>query len=227
MFNEENHPSSKIARLYSIDINTKPIKLLYSLFDILSPVSTSFALNKGELFEFNNHSHEANIMLLTEGTGVLFDIDNRVTISTIHAPSIYGLTDRDDCFDSVSASGWHAFYAETCCSGYSVRHKDFVRVIEEKKRWHDITRIMAHHLMIISLRRNELVGANSLMQVKKIVMELSSYPEIYRKEIDVLNFVESRSNLSRSKIMPVLSELCSVGLIVMRDGHLMLKSCDG
>jgi hypothetical protein len=43
--------------------------------------------------------------------------------------------------------------------------------------------------------------------IRTLILELGSYPEEYREQINVLNFIQRRTNLSRSGILYVLSEL--------------------
>ncbi|PQQ61214.1 hypothetical protein C6H70_21800, partial [Klebsiella pneumoniae] len=54
--------------------------------------------------------------------------------------------------------------------------------------------------------------------VRTLLTELADYPEAYRRQINVLSFIQRRTNLSRSRIMSILSELRKGGYITVHRG---------
>ncbi len=56
-------------------------------------------------------------------------------------------------------------------------------------------------------RDRNLIGQDAYSQIKALLLELWSYPESSRFEINAQNFIQQRTGLSRSRIMQVLSEL--------------------
>ncbi|EOG8331849.1 MAG: helix-turn-helix domain-containing protein [Klebsiella sp.] len=82
-----------------------------------------------------------------------------------------------------------------------------MKIIDEQNLWHDIARILAHRLLVMAIREKEFIGVESFIMIRTLILELGSYPEEYREQINVLNFIQRRTNLSRSGILYVLSEL--------------------
>jgi len=74
--------------------------------------------------------------------------------------------------------------------------------------------------MVLSMREQELMGVDSYLMVRTLLMELAGYPEAYRRKINVLNFILRRTNLSRSRIMSILSELRKGDYITIHRGVL-------
>lgn len=48
---------------------------------------------------------------------------------------------------------------------------------------------------------------DSYPMVRTLLTELADYPEAYRRQINVLSFIQRRTNLSRSRVMSILAEL--------------------
>ena len=65
-----------------------------------------------------------------------------------------------------------------------------------------------------------MVGVDSYLMVRTLLMELADYPEAYRQQINVLSFIQRRTNLSRSRIMSILSELRKGDYILIHRGVL-------
>ncbi len=72
--------------------------------------------------------------------------------------------------------------------------------------WHDVARCLAYRLMVMSARDRELVGVDSyLKEVRALLTEVWKH---HRPTglIIVLNFIQRRTEISRSRTMKILSE---------------------
>lgn len=198
----------------------KPYTVIDALFSALLPFGQPFLLEAGEELPLSSAEHGNRIVLLESGVVSYCRSDDHMQISSGFAPSILGLTDSYGITYDVPARPEHFLIAETPCRGRAVLLDDFVRIVEECDLWHDVARILAYRLMVMCVRDRELVGVDSYLKVRALLIELWAYPEEYRESINVLNFVQRRTGISRSRTLKLLSELKKGGYINIVNGRL-------
>lgn len=219
-FQAINDVNGDVMHSFTFSQQTKPVFAQNVLFNALVPVSQPFSLGAGETYQFSPDKENAGIILLANGIGSLCHTQNHLYISSAFAPSVLGLIDGYSLYYDVPARPQHYLYAETDCDGYFVALNTFVEVADKQNLWHDVARILAHRLIVMSAREQELVGVDSYLKVRSLLLELWTYPEAYRQGINVVNFVQRRTGLSRSRTMTFLSELRKGGYITIQRGKL-------
>lgn len=200
---------------------TKPLYAIEALFSALIPVSTLIELEPSQKFQLSPSREEAGILLLKDGVFSLCHTENDIISSTIFAPTVIGLVDAYGSFYDVPARPQHYVYAETRGTGYHVPVDEFLRVLDEQNLWHDVARVLAQRLMVMSIREQEYIGTDSYLMVRSLLLELHFYPAEYREQINVLSFVLRRTGLSRSRIMSILAELKKGKYITINRGRLI------
>jgi len=205
---------------FEFALKTKPSAALNLLFEILTPHSTPFLLPAGDIYHFNMDDH-LGIVLLKEGIASLCHSENGMHISTYFSPSVLGLVDSYRAFYEISVLPQHYMLAEIDCECYFVPINIFLELSDKHCLWHDVARILAHRLMIMSFREQELVGVDSYLKVKSLLIELWEYPENYRCKINVMHFILKRTGLSRSRVLAILSDLRKGGYINIKSGKLI------
>ncbi len=220
--NPEFFPESKLHS-YSFAQKTKPISALESLFTHFSPGSTDFLLPAESTYQFSPDRERAGMVLFHEGIASLCHSENGLHMSTMFAPSVLGLVDGYSLFYDVPSRPQHYMYAETDCRCSFVPIDTFLKIADQSNLWHDLARVLAHRLMVMSIREQELVGVDSYLKVRSLLIELWVYPEVYRKKINVMNFILKRTGLSRSRTMAILSELKKGGYIEIVSGKLTMQ----
>ena len=219
-FHTINDVNGDVMHSFTFAQQTKPILAQNVLFEALIPVSEPFSLMANAIYQFSPDKENAGIILLSNGVGSLCHTQNHLYMSSAFAPSVLGLIDGYSIYYDVPARPQHYLYAETDCEGYFVPLNKFVEVCDAKNLWHDVARILAHRLIVMSAREQELVGVDSYLSVRALILELWIYPEAYRKGINVVNFIQRRTGLSRSRTMTFLSELRKGGYITIERGKL-------
>lgn len=126
-----------------------------------------------------------------------------------------GMVDSYGATYNVPARPEHFLLAETVCTGRFVRLPDFIKIADECDLWHDVARCLAYRLMVMSARDRELVGVDSYLKVRALLTEIWAYPQAYRESIIVLNFIQRRTGISRSRTMKILSELKKAGISIL------------
>lgn len=219
-FHTINDVNGDVMHAFTFAQQTKPLSAQQVLFNALTPVSQPFFIAAGETYQFSPDRENAGIVLLSTGIGSVCHKENHLYISSAFAPTVLGLIDGYSLYYNVPARPQHYFYAETDCEGYFVPLNKFVEIADEQNLWHDVARILAHRLIVMSAREQELVGVDSYLKVRSLILELWTYPEEYRKGINVVSFIQRRTGLSRSRTMTFLSELRKGGYITIVRGKL-------
>lgn len=144
-----------------------------------------------------------------------------MVVTPLFSPSILGFMNGYGLFDDIPHKQHYVLFAETDLRGRWISHQAAVDILNEQNLWRHVTHILAQRLMVLSMREQELIGVDSYLMVRTLLMELADYPENYRKKINVLNFIHRRTNLSRSRIMSILSELRKGDYITIHRGVLV------
>lgn len=205
---------------YFFSQQAKPHAALDALFSALWSFGQPFCLQPGEEF-FLSSDGEHKIVLLQSGIFSFCRCGSGLHVLSTFAPSVVGLVDSYGATYGVSAWPEHFLIAETECKGRAVSLPDFIKVADECDLWHDVARILAYRLMVMNVRDGELVGVDSYLKVRSLLIELWAYASEYRQSINVLNFIQRRTGISRSRTMKLLSELKKGGYINIEGGRLL------
>ena len=205
---------------YLFSQQAKPYAALDALFSALWSFGKPFNLNPGDEFLLSS-SGESKIVLLKSGIFSFCRCGSGLHVCSAFAPSIVGLVDSYGVTYDVPTRPEHFLVAETECSGRAVSLPDFIKTVDECDLWHDVARILAYPLMVMSVRDRELVGVDSYLKVRALLIELWAYASEYRQSINVLNFIQRRTGISRSRTMKLLSELKKGGYISIDGGRLL------
>lgn len=205
---------------YLFSQQAKPYAALDALFSALWSFGKPFNLNPGDEFLLNSGS-ENKIVLLQSGIFSFCRRGSGLHVCSAFAPSIVGLVDSYGVTYDVPTRPEHFLVAETECRGRAVSLPDFIKTVDECDLWHDVARILAYRLMVMSVRDRELVGVDSYLKVRALLIELWAYASEYRQSINVLNFIQRRTGISRSRTMKLLSELKKGGYISIDGGRLL------
>lgn len=200
---------------------SKPLAALANVLQKLIPHGTPLSLEVGEVFPLGMNKEEQKIVILDEGITSFCHAKSQRQLCAIFAPTLLGLIDSYARTYEVSEWPHHYLVAETRCKGYSILLVDFIRLSDELNLWHDIARILAQRLMVMSAREQELVGVDSYLKVRALLIEISIYPDAYRQQINIMSFIQRRTGLSKSRIMKILSELKKGGYISIDNGKLV------
>ncbi|HAG0015969.1 TPA: helix-turn-helix domain-containing protein [Salmonella enterica] len=216
-FAKDNNENSLHSFLFSQQ--AKPHAAIDALFSALLPFGQPFTLGIGDEF-YLQANDEHYIVLLESGVVSFCHNDKRLHISSSFAPSVVGMVDSYGATYNVPARPEHFLLAETVCTGRFVRLPDFIKIADECDLWHDVARCLAYRLMVMSARDRELVVVDSYLKVRALLTEIWAYPQAYRESIIVLNFIQRRTGISRSRTMKILSELKKGGYIHIDNGRL-------
>ena len=218
---DANGQNSRSLPSFFYGRRTKPLPAVESILSAFRPVSTPFELAQSNYYHFPLAQSESGFILLEEGVASVCFAENQLVISTILAPAILGLIDNYGVFNGLPDKRHCSLFAETDLSGRWIAHQAAVNILNEKNLWQEMAHILTQRMMVLSMSEQELLGVDSYQMVRILLMELAVYSETYRRQINVLRFIQRRTNLSRSRIMSILSELRKGGYIIIHRGVLM------
>ncbi|EAZ9181211.1 cytoplasmic protein [Salmonella enterica] len=218
-----SHEPDSSNPLHSFDfaLKTKPRQAIKILHEKLYSFGVPFELEQGEEVYFSDDKETAFIILLTEGCISVCHFNTGLHAGTGFAPTVIGLIDGYSLYYGVENRPRHYICAETHCKGFKVPLAAFVEQCDKHDLWHDIARILAQRLMTMSAMEEELVGRDAYGSIRAVLMELWLYPEDIRSQLNIAAFIQKRTNLSRSRIMDVLSALKKGGYITIKVGKLV------
>lgn len=155
---------------------------------------------------------------------VWFIIDGRLSmvrkgddkhLFTIIAPSLIGLTEL------FQTQGYHLLLAKTKCSGFCIEGTRLRALITTNPVWESVANILSFHIHSLMARDEQLMAASSYQAIRHKLMELMTYPQEMRSSISIRKFIQEGTNISRSHVVRILSELAQGKYIVVNKGKLV------
>lgn len=209
--------------LHSFDFSrkTKPVMAIKKLQGTLQEFGAPITLQIGEKLCFSDERETAFIFILSKGCASVCHFDTGLHVGTAFAPTVVGLIDGYSLYYDVENRPRHYLFAETQCTGYKVPLDKFVEQCDMHDLWHDVARILAQRLMTMSAMEEELVGQDAYGSIRTVLIELWLYPEDIRSQLNITTFIQKRTNISRSRIMAVLSALKEGNYITTKTGKLI------
>lgn len=215
-------PHIENLHAFAFSRKTIPLSAINNLHEKLIQFGTQWTLHPGQKYIFSEEKDKAGILMMTEGVCSMCHQEGDLHAATIFSPSVLGLISAYGLYYDVEPRPRHYICAETSCHGYLIDIEKFLECADKFGLWHDIARILAYRVMVMSAREMEFIGVDSYTKMRALLNELWLYPEHYRNQINVTPFLQRRSGLSRSQVMRIISELRSGGYIVTSEGKLLL-----
>ncbi|HCN8310447.1 TPA: helix-turn-helix domain-containing protein [Escherichia coli] len=200
--------------------STKPNDAIKTLQEALKPFGKVFTLPRNHTMELSKERDKAFILMFEYGCFSLFHEGSELAISTAFSPTVMGLIDAYSLYYGLEKRPQHYVLAETYCTGWSIPLDIFLAKCDELVLWHDVAKILAQRLMVMSARETELVGKDAYSKIRALLLELSRYPDNIREQINIAAFISHRTKMSKSRIMSILSELRTGEYITTNKGVL-------
>ncbi|MCF8581538.1 helix-turn-helix domain-containing protein [Enterobacter ludwigii] len=211
---EKITPASKKAYDLYNHKECKPDNHIQNIINALEPSAIKPAVLKSAPLNFSG-SHQRLCTLLHKGHVDLCRQSDGLVLNTERAPFIFGLANL-----SITESRLILVPSPDTVISVIPLEKAF-EITTQKNLWESV----AHLLVYISNRIYEhctrMSQINSYETVRTLLHELLEEPEEIRNSVSALHYIRSRSFLSRSGIMKILSELRMGAYIHLSAGKLM------
>lgn len=201
----------------TIDIflhENKPERSLQQLFTALAPPATPLLTRKGTLLQLV--TDEINYCyLLHQGHVVINRTKDELSLNSETAPFIFGFSMMSD----------NPCRLTLCTSEDAVLSRlplDLAMdIIQQHALWESLSHVMVYVSSRIFNHCTRMSQPGAYGTIRYLLFELSLESETVRKSESVVNYIQTRSFLSRSGIMAVLSTLRRGNYIEISNGKLL------
>lgn len=200
---------------------TKPLTSIKNVYSKLETIGKPFELNTGMRLSFKDEKQLSHIILLVEGCFSIYHQSSELNIGIGFSPTILNLVGIYNQYHEGQKPPRHFMVAETHCKGFKVPLETFIEQCNKHYLWPDISQILVQRLMVMSMIEEHLVCSDAYSAVRSILLEIWLYPEDIRNKFNITNVIQRRTNLSRSRVMDILSALKQGGYIKIRKGKLI------
>ena len=134
---------------------------------------------------------------------------------SIEGPSIYGLS----TMFGHSSHMYGLVRSNTVVR--SIPQDEFTRLISENNLWEDLTRLLSWYILLMSKRDDILVARSAYSVVREFLYEINELKVNHQRDINIYDYIQEYTNLARSTIIKILSDLKKGQYIVVEKGRLL------
>ena len=91
----------------------------------------------------------------------------------------------------------------------------------EKNLWPDLTKVLSWYICVMSKRDDVLVARSAYSVVREFLYEINDLTVHQQRDINVYDYIQEYTNLARSTIIKILSDLKKGQYIVVEKGRLL------
>ncbi len=155
-------------------------------------------------------SKSKQCVVLLKGHFSIVRKNDGLYLGTLKAPMIAGLL----------VSMPHLIISESDMDVCFLSSQDALDTIHSHGLWENFSHIMAFYIDILLVRDEMVFGYDSYKVVRNFILDISMNEELSEK-INICDFITQRTNLSRSTVMNIISNLRKGGYIEIKNGRLM------
>ncbi|MEH0885935.1 helix-turn-helix domain-containing protein [Enterobacter sp. UNJFSC 003] len=97
----------------------------------------------------------------------------------------------------------------------------FHRLMNERGLWPDLTKVLAWYICMLSKRDDVLVARSAYSVVREFLIEINELIVQHQRDINIYDYIQEYTNLARSTIIKILSDLKKGQYIVVEKGRLL------
>ena len=200
----------------------KPIEHIERIANKLVPFANKIATPQGQQLSFTQNENRA-IYLLHKGSVALHRTSDSMVLNSESAPFVFGLTNQQSISDYLFLRPQETSEMST------MSLKDANTIIAHYDLWESLSRVLIYMVARVYDHCAKISQLSSYEVIRLQLVELMNESEKIRMNITAANYIQSRTFLSRSGTMRILSELKAGGYITLEKGvlinvnHLPLK----
>ena len=103
----------------------------------------------------------------------------------------------------------------------SIPKDAFSQLMTEKGLWPELTKVLAWYICMLSKRDDVLVARSAYSVVREFLLEINELIVHHQRDINVYDYIQEYTNLARSTIIKILSDLKKGQYIVVEKGRLL------
>ncbi|WP_368541420.1 helix-turn-helix domain-containing protein [Enterobacter soli] len=103
----------------------------------------------------------------------------------------------------------------------AIKKEEFCRLMTEKNLWPQLTKVLSWYICMLSKRDDVLVARSAYSVVREFLLEINELIVNHQRDINVYDYIQEYTNLARSTIIKILSDLKKGQYIVVEKGRLL------
>ncbi|WMU74342.1 helix-turn-helix domain-containing protein [Enterobacter bugandensis] len=103
----------------------------------------------------------------------------------------------------------------------SIKKEDFAQLMTEKNLWPELTKVLSWYICLLSKRDDVLVARSAYSVVREFLYEINELIVHQQRDINIYDYIQEYTNLARSTIIKILSDLKKGQYIVVEKGRLL------
>lgn len=103
----------------------------------------------------------------------------------------------------------------------SIKKEVFAQLMTEKNLWPELTKVLSWYICMLSKRDDVLVARSAYSVVREFLYEINDLIVQQQRDINVYDYTQEYTNLARSTIIKILSDLKKGQYIVVEKGRLL------
>ncbi|MCE1392696.1 helix-turn-helix domain-containing protein [Enterobacter bugandensis] len=103
----------------------------------------------------------------------------------------------------------------------SIKKEAFAQLMTEKKLWPELTKVLSWYICLLSKRDDVLVARSAYSVVREFLYEINELIVHQQRDINIYDYIQEYTNLARSTIIKILSDLKKGQYIVVEKGRLL------
>lgn len=140
---------------------------------------------------------------------------DELSMFVMHLPGILGVSS----FYSNASHMYGLARATTVIR--TIKKDDFERLIAEHNLWAEFTQVLVWYINILSKRDDVLVARSAYSVVREFLLEINELILQHKRDVNVYDYIQEYTNLARSTIIKILSDLKKGQYIVVEKGKLV------
>ncbi|QKN82037.1 helix-turn-helix domain-containing protein [Scandinavium goeteborgense] len=197
----------------------RPTAAIDRLITVLKPLGKIIDVAPKKRLNWD-HGGVPYVYVFLEGELSVSRVTDSILIATVTEPHIFGFSEM------FSPLRGNKLRAETPCLLSRLELQDATSAIEQNGLWRDVAEVLAYHTNTMLCRDMQIVNQRTFPIVCHYLRELDKLPEETKARVNILNYIQERTGLSRSSILNIISSLKTDKYINFARGGYMLQVFD-
>lgn len=103
----------------------------------------------------------------------------------------------------------------------SIKKEAFAQLMTAKNLWPELTKVLSWYICLLSKRDDVLVARSAYSVVREFLYEINELIVHQQRDINIYDYIQEYTNLARSTIIKILSDLKKGQYIVVEKGRLL------
>ncbi|CAI1603956.1 putative DNA-binding transcriptional regulator [Serratia quinivorans] len=195
----------------------KPMQSLHTLVNTLSQQGQRVECLPGDVLRLLTEDGKINCYVLQSGYYTLVRSRDDLTMTNLSAPMVVGLPEV--CQPLLG--GMYYLRAETAGVVTHLEGEVVSRLTSESNLWESLGQVLSYFTCVLYQRDNELFGQSAYHVVRYFLREMMQEPTELRMLNNVTCYILQRTQVSRSSVMRIISQLRIGGYILVQNGRLI------